>query len=72
MVHLIIQMMITSIQLGTMVRRQHDDGWGAPGCVLSYSGDKLRIYWPDENVFTREFPADLVPYDIVSQPEVAA
>ncbi len=65
--------MMNTIQLGSKVRLQHDDGWASPGCVMSYSGNKLHIFWPDENVFTDEFLADLVPYGIASHPrEVVA
>jgi hypothetical protein len=67
--------MSTAFQLGSRVRLQHDDGWGQPGCVMASVGTRLRIYWPDENVFTDEFPSSLAPYgvDATSQPpEVAA
>jgi hypothetical protein len=66
--------MNTSPQLGSKVRLLHDDGWGSPGCVIGKSGQKLRVYWPDENVFTDHFPVDLSLYDqIASQSnEVAA
>jgi len=66
--------MTLSIQLGSKVRLQHDDGWGSPGCVMSQVRDRVRVYWPDENMFTVEFPTDLVPYgiDISRQPCEAA
>ena len=58
-----IQMMTSTIQIGSRVRLQHDDGWGSPGCVMSQArSGKLCIYWPDENILTSEHPADLVPY----------
>lgn len=63
-----------NLQLGSKVRLQKDNGWGSPGCVLSRVGMKLRVYWPDENIFTDELPSGLVPYmDCATQPqEVAA
>jgi len=40
---------------------------------MSHSGDKLRVYWPDENRFTEELPGDLAPYGTeLSAQEVAA
>ena len=61
-------------QLGSRVRHRHDDGWGSPGCVMSRRGDKLHVYWPDENLFTDELPGDLAAYGIesASQPQKAA
>jgi hypothetical protein len=65
--------MMNTIQIGSKVRRQHDDGWASPGCVISQSKDKLRVYWPDENIFTCESADNLALYDMVSQPqEIAA
>jgi hypothetical protein len=56
------------------VRYQNDDGWAAPGCVMLRLDDgRLRIFWPDENVFTVEVPDRLVLYGAgsASQPLVA-
>lgn len=62
--------MTAKLKLGSKVRLLHDDGWGSPGCVMACSGDRLCIYWPDENVFTHELAANLVPYQtgVASQP----
>lgn len=59
------------ITLGSKVKLLHDDGWGSPGCVMSLSGDRLHIYWPDENRFSDEHLADLTLYaiNIASQPQ---
>lgn len=51
------------LKIGCRVRLQWDDGWTQPGCVMARAGDRLRVYWPDDNMFTCERPADLVAYD---------
>jgi hypothetical protein len=62
-----------AFQVGVKVRLQTDNGWSAPGCVMARVGDRWRIFWPDENLFTYEFPSNLTPYEFDGQPqEVAA
>jgi hypothetical protein len=66
--------MNTMLQIGSKVRLLYDTG-GEPGTIMSYAGNRLRIYWPDLNVFTCETPSALILYgiDTASQPhDVAA
>lgn len=64
--------MTIALKLGIKVRLQQDNGWGQPGCIMARAGDKFRVFWPDENVFTEELPANLVPYSACQPHNIAA
>jgi hypothetical protein len=53
-----------ALKLGSKVKLRRDNGWAQPGCLMSFAEKGLHIYWPDEDVFTYEREADVVPYTI--------